>query len=292
MCATIALFRPTEYFKPIGLEEAIGLLTEYGDKCRVIAGGTDVVVEKDPSIQVLVDVTGLGLDYIKSDAQGIRIGAATTFADIGASSILSGAPYNILAQAAHQMGTPQIRNMATIGGNLCSAVPSADSAPALLALDATLGIFGIRGERSVAITDFFRDVRSNALDKNELLTEIQLPAFSDRTEAVFTKKGRVATGDLAIVNAAVRVTITADNICKDVRIALGAVAPTPLRASAAEAMLKGEKLKNELLEKVAAQASEDTKPISDIRSTAEYRRILVRILVERALKEGVTRLLA
>ncbi len=280
-------FRPSEYFKPTNVMEAVKLLTQYGEKGRLIAGGTDLLVDKAPQVQVLIDITGLGLDYIKSDGQGVRIGATTTFADIEASPVLDKGPYNILAQAAHEMGTPQIRNLATIGGNICSAVPSADSAPALLVVEATLSIVGPAGERSMNITDFFQDVRKTALNRGELLTEIQLPSLPDRTGTAFIKEGRVATGDLALVNVAVRLSAATDNTCQNVCIALGAVAPIPLRVKEAEAMLRGEKPQEELLKRVANRASEEIKPISDVRSSADYRKTLSRILVERALKEAV-----
>jgi len=286
------LFRPTEYFKPSSIEEAIKLLAQYGEGSYALAGGTDLLVGKNPQVEVIINITGLELDYINSNGQGVRIGATTTFADIEASPILRKSPYNVLAEAARQMGTPQIRNMATIGGNICSAVPSADSAPALLVLDATLSIAGPTKERSMAIADFFQDVKKNALDRGELLTEIQLPTFPARTETAFVKKGRVATGDLAVVNVAVRLTMATDKTCQDVRIVLGAVAPTPLRAKEAEAMLQGKEPRDELLRQVAARASEEIRPISDVRSSAEYRKTLSRVLVERVLKETVTRLSA
>jgi len=293
MSNTKNLFRPSEYFKPASVAEAIKLLTQYGEKGWLLAGGTGLLVEKDPQVEVLIDITGLGLDYIKFDGhQGVRIGATTTFADIVASPILQKGPYNVLVQAACQMGTPQIRNVATIGGNICHAVPSADSAPALLVLGATLRIACSTGERQMDIADFFLDVRKDALDRCELLTEIQLPPLPTRTGTAFAKKGRVATSDLAVVNAAVRVTLTAGNTCQDARIALGAVAPVPLRAREAEAMLEGEEPREELLEKVGARAAEEIKPISDVRGSAEYRKTLSCVLVERVLKEAVARALA
>jgi len=290
MSNTKNLFRPAEYYKPTGVSEAVDLLLKYGEKGKLIAGGTDVLIAKDPQTETLIDITGLGLNYIKSDGQGVRIGAATVFADIEASLVLNKAPYDIVAKAAREMGTPQIRNLGTIGGNICSAVPSADSAPVLLVLDATLGIVGPTGEKSINITDFFLDVRKNALAKGELLTEIRLPAFPHNTEATFIKKGRVATADLAVVNTAVRLAMTDDNTCQDVRIALGAVAPTPIRAIKAEKMLLGEKPEEALLESAAACASEEIKPISDVRSSAGYRTTLCHILVERALIEVTAKL--
>ena len=277
------LFRPKEYLKPKAVKEAITLLKENGKRGRVVAGGTDLMVEQDPGIEVLIDITNLGLEYLKNGSEGVKIGAATTFAEIAVCPFLSIAPYNVLAEAARQIGTPQIRNLATIGGNLCSAVPSADSAPALLVLDSMLYATGPNGKRGMNITEFFRDVRKTALEGDELLTEIELPAFSDNAAAVFVKKGRVAAGDLAVVNVAVRLAMEGDR-CKDVRIALGAVAPTPLRAKKAEMMLHGQELKDKLVRETAVQASKEISPISDVRSSADYRRALSCVLVERALK--------
>ena len=279
------LFRPINYMKPTSVVEATKLLGEYAEKARLIAGGTDILVERDPGIQVLIDATGLGLEYIKSDDKEITIGAATTFNEIEKSPILAKSPYGILVEAAKQIGTPQIRNVATIGGNICSAVPSADSVPPLLALDATVLISGYEYRRSMNIADFFLNVRRNALKKGEMLIEIRIPVFSSRTEAVFVKRGRIAGADLAIVNAAVRITVGSDGIIQDPRIALGAVAPTPMRAEIAESMLRGLKPQGKLLKIVADQASQEIKPISDVRGSAEYRKLLSRVLVERALNE-------
>ena len=284
-----SLFRPREYFKPSSPEEAVRLNSQYNGQGSFIAGGTDLLVTRDPQIKTLIDVTGLGLNYIKANSHELRIGAVTTFAEIEESSLLTNSLYHIIAQAAHEMGTPQIRNRATIGGNICSAVPSADSAPALLVLDAKLSIYGTSGIRTIDITDFFQGTRKTVLEKGELLMEIQLPNLPDRTKSAFIKKGRVATSDLAVVNTAVRLTITDNGTCRDVRIALGAVAPNPLRAREAEAMLQGEKPQEKLLEQVAACAAEEINPISDVRSSAEYRTTLSRVLVRQALQEGVAR---
>jgi carbon-monoxide dehydrogenase medium subunit len=281
------LFRPKEYVKPSSVAEAIKLLVHYGEKARLIAGGTDLLVEKDPQIEVIIDVAGLGLNYIKTDSRGIKIGAATTFAAIEASPALGKSPYGILGEAAHLMGTPQIRNVATIGGNICSAVPSADSPPALLALAATLVIAGPTGERTMNIADFFLDARKNALNRGELVAEIQLPTLPARMVATFVKKGRLAAADLAVVNGAVSLIRTTGGLCEDVRIALGAVAPIPLRTKKAEAMLQGKKPNEDLLRKVADCAASEIKPISDVRGSAEYRRALSRVLVERMLMDVV-----
>ena len=280
-------FRPKDYVRPTTLAQTIRLLVDNGHKARLIAGGTDLLVEKNPAIETIIDVADLGLNYVKQDNHGIKIGAATPFAMLETSPALGKGPYNILARAAHSVGTPQIRNVATIGGNICSAVPSADSLPALLALAASVRIVGSSGERTINLSDFFLGPRQNALNTGELLAEIQLPTAPARTAAAFSKKGRVSVGDLALVNGAVSLTMSPEGVCEDLCIILGAVAPTPLRAKKAEAMLRGEKPEKDLLSKAAECAAGEISPISDVRSSAEYRRALSRVIVERMLTKVV-----
>jgi carbon-monoxide dehydrogenase medium subunit len=269
------------------VDEAVRLLHRYEGKAQILAGGTDLMTEKDPTVDALIDASRLKLDYIRVNGDGVEIGATTIFADIATSSALSDGPYDVLAEAACHMGTPQIRNMATIGGNICAAVPCADSAPPLLVLGAVLNISGSKGERSLDIDQFFLDVRKTALDMDEMVTEICLPELPPRTVATFIKKGRVAVADLALVSTAVSLMLAKDDTCRNVRIALGSVAPTPMRAREAEAMLEGKRADDELLEKAADQASREIKPISDVRASAEYRTILSRGIVEEALKEAI-----
>jgi len=287
-----SIFRPSKYLRAESVKEAIDLLAQNGEKARIMAGGTDLMTEKDPTIDALIDISRLGLNYVTSNGGGLRIGATTTFADIATSSSLSGGPYTVLAEAARHMGTPQIRNMATIGGNICAAVPCADSAPPLLVLDAMLSIAGANGERSMDIDEFFLDARKTALDMDEMVTEIHLPELPPRTAATFIKKGRVAVADLALVNAAVSLTLAEDDTCQNVRIALGSVAPTPIRAREAEAMLEGRRADDDLLGKVADQAASETRPISDVRASAEYRTILSRVIVKEALNETIRKTVA
>jgi carbon-monoxide dehydrogenase medium subunit len=283
-------FRPSEYREPASVEEATHLLDRYGPRARIIAGGTDLLLERDPEIEVLIGVRGLGLDAIRVGARGGTIGAAARFAELASAPVLADQPYRALAQAAGAMGTPQIRNQASIGGNLCSAVSCADAPPPLLVLDATLEVAGPTGVRSVAIADFFADARTPSLGGGEMLTAVQLPELPPRSATRFIKKGRVRTGDLAVVNLAVRLTLDADGSCSEVRIALGAVAPTPVRARGAEAMLAGRRPEDPLLAEVAARAVEEIDPIDDIRASADYRRILARSLLGRALREAVEEL--
>jgi carbon-monoxide dehydrogenase medium subunit len=283
-------FQPGEYFKPITVEEAVGLLSRFGEAAWPIAGGTDVMVDKNPSIRVLVDVTGLMLEYITPDEGGITIGAATTIADIAASSLLRRGPCHILSKAAQELGTPQIRNMATLGGNLCRPSPASDCAPPLLVLDARLIVVGTTGKREIPIHHFFRGVNQDALHQGEILTEIRLPFLPEQTGTTFLKKGRVAVADLSIVSVAVYVALNRSNMCEEARIALGSVAPFPIRVKKAEELLRGRGATKDLLRAVAQQASEEIRPISDLRASAEYRRILSRVLVEQALEEALNQI--
>jgi len=284
------VFRPTDYLKPSNIREAVELLARYGNSAFPIAGGTDLLVEKDPKIKVLIDLTDLGLNYIQSSSEGMAIGAATTMSEIGASPALRVGPYLMLAEATQEIGTPQIRNMATLGGNICRPSPAADTAPPLLALEAFVKIAGPNGYRDLEIEQFFKGVNQDALQPGEIVTEIRISNLPKRTGTAFIKKGRVAAGDLSIVSVAVCVSLDHGNLCSKVRIALGAVAPTPLRAREAESLLVGKVPQRNLLTQVAQKVSEEIRPISDLRASAEYRRTLSRVLVERALNEALSRI--
>jgi carbon-monoxide dehydrogenase medium subunit len=285
-------FRPSEYLEPASIEEAARLLDRYGARARIIAGGTDLLLERDAGTEVLIGIRRLGLDVIRVGERGGTIGAAASFAQLAETPALAEQPYRALGQAAMEMGTPQIRNQATLGGNLCSAVSCADGPPPLLVLDATLDVVGPAGERSVAMADFFEGARASSLRGGEMLRAIHLPELPPRSVTLFVKKGRVRTGDLALVNLAVRLTSEGDGTGGEVRIALGAVAPTPVRARGAEQMLEGRRPEDELLAQVAARAVEEIEPIDDIRASADYRRILARSLLYRALHQAANELAA
>lgn len=286
MNAAKGLFRPSEYFRPTELREALELLARYDGRAWPIAGGTDLMVDKEPEVEALVDVTHLGLGQILSEGAGVRMGAAASMADVGRSGVLEAGPWRILAEAAREVGTPQIRNVATIGGNLCRPSPCADMAPPLLALDAELAVSSTEGERRLPAAEFFRGVRLDALKPGELLTEIRLPALPERTGSAFLKKGRVRVGDLSVVSVAVRLSLDADGTCRGVRIALGAVAPVPVRAPRAEAVLEGKKPEDTNIERAAEEAASEIRPIDDVRASAQYRRDLSRVLVARAIREA------
>ena len=281
------LFRPKKYFRPGTVSEAVSLLSELGEGARIIAGGTDLLVEKPPDVDFLVDITSLPLDYVEDDGKSLKIGALTTLETMVRSDKLEG-PYAVLAEAAGQFGHRNARNLATIGGNLCSSVPSADMAPPLIVLDASVRIVGPRGEKTVPIVEFFVFVRRNVLKADEILVEVQVPAQPPRTGTAFSKIGRTSV-DIAVVNASVRLGLGEEGSCRDVRIVLGAVAPTPMRTVEAEDLLRGKVIDDDLIERAARTASEEIKPISDVRSSAEYRREASVVLVRRCIRKALER---
>jgi len=279
-----------DYLAPATLDEAFSLLSEYKGRVKVIAGGTDLVPKlkrrEMGAPEYVIDLKGLpGLDEIKQAAGGLTIGALVTIGAVESSAII-GEKFAILAQAAQSMASPQIRNRGTIAGNICNAVPSADSAPPLLTLGARLKIASGKGERTANIEDFFTGPNQTALGDDEILQEIQIPDMPPKSKGIYLKLTPRRAMDLAIVGVAVLVT-PEDGVCKDIRIALGAVAPTPIRAKKAEALLKGQKLDGALIEKAARTAAGESKPIDDHRASAEYRRDMVEVLVRRAIKQAI-----
>jgi len=278
------------YLAPTTLDEALSLLAQHQGKARVIAGGTDLVPKlKRREIgapDYVIDLKGIaGLDEIKQDAHGLTIGALVTIGAVETSPQIQ-QKFGILAQAAQSMASPQVRNRGTIAGNICNAVPSADSAPALLTIGARLKLISQKGQRTVGIEDFFTGPSRTALTDEEILAEILLPDMPPNSKGVYLKLTPRRAMDLAIVGVAA-VAVPEDGVCKDIRIALGAVAPTPLRAKKAEEVLKGQKFDDNLIEKAAKTAAGQARPIDDHRASAEYRRDMVEVLVRRAIKQAI-----
>ena len=279
--------RGFEYSTPSTLREAIALLCQEG--ARPVAGGTDLFIHMRAGIaspKHLVDLTGLGLSYIRREREIVKIGATTTFEELLESDIIR-RDLPCLMESALQVGAVQTRNMATIGGNLCSAVPSADAAPPLLVYDAQVKIAGRKGNRVLALEQFFAGPKKNILKADEILAEIQVPVPSPRTGAHFLKKGRRNAMTLAVANVAALLSLAADERTGDkARIALGAVAPVPLRAKKAEAILQAGAISESLIDQAAFVAADEIAPISDLRATADYRREVSRVLVKRALERA------
>ncbi|HVR17986.1 MAG TPA: xanthine dehydrogenase family protein subunit M [Candidatus Limnocylindrales bacterium] len=279
---------PFEFYQPATLEEARRLVSENGPGGRFLAGGTDLVIamkEKGLLPKYIVDLKRVpGLAGIRENSDGtITLGALTTMREIEISRLIT-KKYPFLSQSAAEVGSIQIRNRATIGGNMSNATPSADTAPALIALNATAKIAGATGERSINLEEFFKGPGQTVMSAEEILTEVSIPKTGPRLVGEYIKFSPREMMDLAYVGVAVAYNLgEKDKKCDGVRIVLGAVAPTPIRAKRAEAALEGQILTEELAEKIGAIAAEEAKPISDVRSTAEYRRAMVGAMTKRAL---------
>jgi carbon-monoxide dehydrogenase medium subunit len=279
---------PCEFYQPGSLKEASQLIKEHGPGGRFLAGGTDLVIamkEKGLLPKYIVDLKRVpGLTGIReSSAGGIILGALTTLYEIETAPLIK-KKYPFLAQSAAEVGSIQIRNRATVGGNMANATPSADVAPALIALDATVKIAGVGGERSVALAEFFTGPGQTIMRSDEILTEITIPKTDSRLVGEYIKFSPREMMDLAYVGVAVAYNFNREEKrCERVRIVLGAVAPTPIRARRAEAKLEGNVLGEVLAEEVGKIAAEEAKPISDVRSSADYRRAMVGTMTKRAL---------
>jgi carbon-monoxide dehydrogenase medium subunit len=278
--------RRFEYFEPVSLAEASTLLARYGGRAQPLAGGTDLLVELKEQLRradCVVNIKKIpGLDRLGFDPQaGLRIGALVTARALEVSTLIQ-EKYPSLLQAVRELGSIQVRNRATVVGNVCRASPSADTLPPLIADGATVSLHGPRGKRSLPLEEFFTGPGKTALALDELMTEIVVPAPAPRTGKFYIKHGRRKAMELATVGVAV--TATEDS---DVRIVLGAVAPTPIRARKAEALLRGKKIDGALIERAAQAALEESRPISNVRASAEYRREMVRVLTRRALTQAM-----
>ncbi len=270
---------------PQSVSEALDMTAQYGDKAAVLAGGTDLLIILQKGTSVPDYVIALGeindLDYIKhSKSEGLRIGAMATVAQVVENGTVK-KNYPALWQACKSHSAPQIRNVATPAGNIMRASPSGDCSCALLALNASIVLESKNGRRSVPLDDFFIDYGKTARKADEIAVEISIPPVQNGTISSFLRLTRTAF-DLSKVNAAVQLDLSGKT-CNEARIAMGAVAPTTIRVKKAEALLKGAKINDALLEKVAATVSKEIRPIDDVRSTAEYRREVSGVLVERAI---------
>lgn len=278
---------PFDFFQPVTLAEASRLLKENGPGGRFLAGGTDLVIamkEKGLLPKYIVDLKHVpGLSDIRENGDGtMTIGALTTMYAIETSPVIQ-KKYPFLAQSAAEVGSIQIRNRATIGGNMANATPSADVAPSLIALNASAKITSADAERTVPLEDFFRGPGQNIMDADEILTEITIPKTGPQLVGEYIKFSPRDMMDLAYIGVAVAYNLGSDKKCEGVRIVLGAVAPTPIRAKNSEALLEGKTLTEELATQVGDEAARESKPISDVRSSADYRRAMVGVMTKRAI---------
>ena len=305
-----------DYFKPKTIEEVLTLLAQYGETAKLIAGGTDVIVmikQKTMTPDVLISLRGIpGLDQIKFNGF-LSIGPMVTHRAIEKSEIIR-KNYSALTDAADYLGSVQIRNVATIGGNICTAAPSADTATPLLVLGTQVKMKGPKEGRALPIEEFFKGPGETVLKPGELVQELLIPKLLPNTGSAYYKLQRRLALDLPILGVSVLLSLDKNKvtcsdmlctaspissilhkmeedeiICKEVRIALGVVAPTPLRAVKAEALLRGKKLSDELLEEVAETAAKEAQPRDSVRSEAWYRRDMIKVLVKRMAMKSIER---
>jgi carbon-monoxide dehydrogenase medium subunit len=272
-----------EYDAPVSINDAVALLAR--SDSQVLAGGTDLLVQMravPPRHQRLVDVKRIPeLVQISLDSSGLRLGSAVSCWEISQHKGLRES-YPGLVEAAELIGSMQIQGRATLGGNLCNASPAADTIPALIALGAECTIAGPDGSRSASVEDFVTGPGQTILASAELLVEFRIPPPPERSADAYLRFIPRGEMDIAVVGAGVALTLDADGSCTEARVALGAVAPTPLRVDSAAAALVGTRIDEAALERAAAAASQATNPIDDKRGTADYRRHVAGVLTRRA----------
>lgn len=285
--------RSFDYFEPKRLDDAVAALAEHGREAALLAGGTDLLVALKAGVirpRIVVNAKRIpGLAEMAAEDGDMRLGALTTVRAIETSATIR-RRFPALAEAARCLGSVQIRYLATVGGNLCRAAPCSETAPPLMVLGAQVRLIGPGGERVLPLDRFFTGPGRTALAVGEILTEISVPAPVPGSGAAYFRHSIRALMDLALVNVAVWVSLGADGrSIADARIVLGSVAPTPIRAPRAEASLHGQALDGATLERAAELAAEESRPITDVRGTDEYRRAMTRLFTRRALDRALAR---
>jgi len=275
-----------EYFCPETLEEAVGLLSKYGEEARVLAGGQSLIPLMKlrlASPKYLIHLGGIqGLSTIEEQDGMISFGALTLHAEVEESSLVK-SKLPMMHDAVSMIGDVQIRNLGTIGGSLVHADPTGDMAPALLALGARVNTLSSSGKRTLRIHELIVDAYSTDLGEDEVVTQVLVPIPQKGSGGVYLKFERRA-GDFAVASVGVQISLQKDGTCSEIAVALGAVGLTAIQASKAEAVLRGKKVDEALLKDAAAQASAEADPFSDIRGSVEYKRHLVGVLFRRAFE--------
>ncbi len=282
---------PFEYFEPHSLEQACDLLSKYRGKAALLAGGTNLLVQmklgrRRP--QAVINLKRIPkLSYVAHSDEGLRIGALTTIREILRSTVVK-EHFTALWEAAQVMAFPNIRNIATIGGNICNAAPTADLPPPLMALGARVVARSSRGLRSIALADFFQGPNKTSLSEDEVLVEVFIPNPPRNTSSTYLKLPSRTLEDISVAGVAVSLSLNGQEV-KSLRLALGAVAPVPILVREAEEIAKGRRVDQQLIDEVAEEASRKVNPpkseLWDFRAPAEYRREVVKVLTKRALRK-------
>jgi carbon-monoxide dehydrogenase medium subunit len=270
------------YFRPKTVDEAVRIKRDYGPRAVYLAGGSDLLVHRPVGVEAAIDIRHADIGFVMQGDDAYVIGGAALLRDV--ESTLGAIAGGMLGTAVRETAPWLIRNAATLAGNVANNSPAADSVPALLVLDATLRLQGDVTE-DVAVKEVLVAPHRTNLG-NRLITEIRIPAEAAGRRGAFIKFSR-SKSDIAQVNIAVAFRLDGD-VMRDVRVALGAVAPTAVRACSAEAALEGQQVKNEVLDAAAASVKNDISPISDWRASAEYRTRLSGVLLRRAVRQAAT----
>ena len=280
-----------EYIRASTVSQAVDLLRKHGERAKVLAGGQSLIPVMKlrlASPEVLIDIGRIpGLSSLKEDGNTLRIGAMTRHRELEESKLIQ-TRYPLLADTAAVLGDPEVRNAGTIGGALAHADPAGDWGAALLAFDAKLVATGPKGKRTLSIDEFFTDTFTTALKPVEVLTEIRIPKPGPRSGGAYKKLKR-KTGDFATVAVGAQLKLDTKGAVESVRIGMGAVGPTPVRAKRAEEFLTGKVATTDNLGRAAKLAAEESKPTSDLRGSEEYKRAMVEVFARRALETAVQR---
>lgn len=281
-----------EYVKPRSRAEVLSCLLRYGSQGLILAGGTDLIrqmKEKNLDVNYLIDIKGV-TEYkgiTKTDTGWLEIGALTTINQLVESEEVKNNAL-CLWEGAKSIASPLVRNKATIGGNIGNSSPAADTAPPLIALGASLIIEGVKGAREVLVEDFFTGPSSNILGEDEFLTMVRIPPQGRNWSNSFIKHGLRNAQEISILSVAVNLELE-EGVINDCRIAMGAVAPTPVRATSLEKYLKGRKATKETFIGASSLVAEDISPISDVRGSSEYRKKVSQNITVRALESALQR---
>jgi CO/xanthine dehydrogenase FAD-binding subunit len=278
-----------DYLAPTTIDEAVAALVKGGKDARVMAGGTDLMVKIRHRALFPKQIISLkkidGLDAITFDEKsGLTIGATALLSDVASNPMIR-EHYPTVAEAAESTANVQVRNMGTVVGNLCNASPSADNAPTLIALNATVNITGPSGTRSMPLDEFFSGPGMTALKDGEIVTSVFVPTPPAGTGTAYISVSQRGQLDCSAIGLGAKVTMDGDR-CTDARIVVGACAPVPLRTKDAEKMLIGQELTDDVIRKAAQKASEETSPIDDVRATAAYRYKVTTVITIRALADA------
>lgn len=283
-----------KYYRPETLKEALQLLQEYGDDCKIVAGGTDVVIRLKAQVlkvKAIIDISAIPeLKEIRLEQDKAVIGATHDLMSMSKMPELCNSEWQIIAECAGHVSSTQIRNRATLGGNNCNASPSADTTPGLLISDAVVNVVGKDGARDIPIDEFFTGPGRTVLKPGEIVVSFTIPKQGDRCEAAYHKHAIRGDTDISIVCVGVRIGLDENDCVYKARVALGAVAPTPIRAYDVEKYLVGKKLTDDVIEEAAKMASESIKPISDVRGSAEYRTEMVYVNMKHMICDAVEKI--